>query len=304
MDDLKIKRKYDRVTVVHRLNLKTEQLNIQELQLIASGELPGLHPIEVEYGRGGKAKLTFTAVSRMDLAARLMSGVPFAQFVQLIRQVIAVISGCRARGVQVTNLELDPELIFVNTATREVQMLLWPVIAVAAYPDFRRFFRDLGLYYRPIQGEEQLRARYLGYIEQGGTFDLPQLDRRLVEWLNEACRPEPPRPVPGGEDDVRLWSDTLCRASTGETVTLTRYPFRIGRLPEFCDFPLLPENSRISREHLVLEKHEQSVWAVDKSRNGTLLNGMPMEKGKYYPLRSGDRLRIEQEELIFKRAGG
>ena len=54
-----------------------------------------------------------------------------------------------------------------------------------------------------------------------------------------------------------------------------------------------------SRKHCVIEKGTNGYDIVDlKSRNGTLVNGVPVERN---PLQPGDRIRVGDVEMVFER---
>lgn len=82
-------------------------------------------------------------------------------------------------------------------------------------------------------------------------------------------------------------------------VNLTKFPFVIGRARE-CDYVV--DTTAISREHLVIEFHEQRQFVMRDlgSRNGTFLNGERVAPNRDYPLRANDVISVADEvELVF-----
>lgn len=96
----------------------------------------------------------------------------------------------------------------------------------------------------------------------------------------------------------------LIRIPEGESLVHREYyatdlPFVIGR--EFdCDLVLPDQDRRISRQHAELRMNDDGQLVVlDRSTNGTNLNGKDLWKGDESPLADGDRVKIGDYELLF-----
>ena len=71
-------------------------------------------------------------------------------------------------------------------------------------------------------------------------------------------------------------------------ITITRFPFVVGRHPD-CDHRI--DDPTISRRHCAFSLRGRRVWVEDLgSRNGTRLNGEPLTEPR--PLGDGDRLDL------------
>lgn len=67
---------------------------------------------------------------------------------------------------------------------------------------------------------------------------------------------------------------------------------------------LLVRDESVSRNHLEIRVDAQNrAWAVDISSNGTLLNGVAMERSMPVPLLSGDQLTVGSVRLQFRATG-
>src|SRR5262245_47832535 len=87
------------------------------------------------------------------------------------------------------------------------------------------------------------------------------------------------------DPDVRLVPEGPVEA---EPATVRRFPFVVGRHRD-CDYR--PDDPLVSRRHLALTLRDGRVWVEDLgSRNGTRLNGEPLEET--LPLDDGDRLDL------------
>ena len=96
----------------------------------------------------------------------------------------------------------------------------------------------------------------------------------------------------------------LIRIPEGEAVTHREYyasatPFVIGREYD-CDLVLNDSGQHISRQHAELQRNEAGdLVFLDRSTNGTLLNGKELNKGDKVALSDGDRVMIGEYELLF-----
>ncbi|MBR5293163.1 MAG: FHA domain-containing protein [Oscillospiraceae bacterium] len=92
----------------------------------------------------------------------------------------------------------------------------------------------------------------------------------------------------------------LVRVSTGEVIELNKTPFRIGRERRSVDYAITG-NPTISKKHIEVrfEKGEFQVYDED-SLNHTYINGKRIPKKTWSRIRTGDILRLNNEEFECK----
>ena len=92
---------------------------------------------------------------------------------------------------------------------------------------------------------------------------------------------------------------TLFSLSEMENITISSYPFVIGKWSSKVDYVLNAKT--VSRMHLKIMREEDAYYMEDlNSKNGSYLNGiqaMPHEKVK---IEIGDKIRISEYEYIFQ----
>ena len=89
--------------------------------------------------------------------------------------------------------------------------------------------------------------------------------------------------------------------STGEEYPLVFGPDVIGTDPERCSIAF-PNNKNMEAEHCSITLARSKYFIADlNTRTGTLLNGVPVEPGKTYELRSADLITVAGEELVFSK---
>lgn len=95
-------------------------------------------------------------------------------------------------------------------------------------------------------------------------------------------------------------SAMIFRLKTGENATVSRQVFGIGkdqRQVEFC----VTNNTSISRRHAEIRQKNGAFYLVDlNSTNGTFLNGQKLSPNQEMILKSGDRIKLSDEEFQFK----
>ena len=122
---------------------------------------------------------------------------------------------------------------------------------------------------------------------------------KIIPSLNEEKRPvvpelkkrDIPRPV--------VKYPTLTRRATGVTVNIDKPVFRIGKERDKVDF-CVTENRTVSRLHATIYSRNGSCFVEDNnSTNRTYINGTPVLPDREIKLKSGDVLKLSDEEFDF-----
>lgn len=91
---------------------------------------------------------------------------------------------------------------------------------------------------------------------------------------------------------------SLVSQKSGKVVSLTKFPFYIGSLPDYMD--LVIEKETVSRFHAKLVRKENRIFVTDlNSTNGTSVNGKSVEIQEQVPLCGGDCVMFAEEEYLF-----
>lgn len=93
---------------------------------------------------------------------------------------------------------------------------------------------------------------------------------------------------------------TLVRKKNGESVSITKALFTIGKERAKVDF-CIPDNNSISRNHANIICKGGIYYLVDKnSTNYTFVNGNKITPNQEVKLNSGDKIRLADEEFEFR----
>lgn len=92
----------------------------------------------------------------------------------------------------------------------------------------------------------------------------------------------------------------LCRVRTGEEKAVDKGELVIGKASSGVDF-CIRDNTTISRVHAKILRHGTQYFIQDNdSMNHTYVDGRQVMKGQELPIQNGSRIRLSDEEFIFK----
>jgi len=93
---------------------------------------------------------------------------------------------------------------------------------------------------------------------------------------------------------------TLIRVRNNQRITINQAILRIGREEGFVDY-CVNDNMAIGRCHASISSRDNQYFIVDNnSKNHTYVDGRMVEAGKEYPLSSGVKIMLANEEFEFK----
>jgi len=93
---------------------------------------------------------------------------------------------------------------------------------------------------------------------------------------------------------------TLIRVKTGEIITVAATEFVIGKEKRRVNY-CIADNNSISRAHAKIVTRGNDHFAVDmNSTNFTYVNGTKLSSGQEHLLKSGDKIKLSDEEFEFK----
>ena len=95
---------------------------------------------------------------------------------------------------------------------------------------------------------------------------------------------------------------SLFRESKGENIKINKSIFVIGRERRNVDY-CVSDNSSVGRTHAEIILKNGTFYLVDqKSTNGSYVNGVKVAPLQEVELKNGDKIRLSDEEFIFRRS--
>ncbi len=308
MEHISVKKKTDRMIISHKIE-KTEQINTMVLDMLNKREIQGLLPVQIRNSVFGK-KLRCTVQNFRDINTWLKSGVEFDAFAEMILQIITILQKCESQGIPSGSLELNGDFVFFDYSSHKVCMIWWPVISLSVNARVSSFFLDLGAVYVSKRKDQDFRWDYLKFFDNRDKFDLVifkgYVESVLKRWKN-GLRDERDGGKLGIPDSLETRSArdaSLLWVSTGLRIDIEKYPFSIGRLPEYCNYAI-PGNQFISKKHItVLLRNGRHYIKDNGSANGTYLNGEKIPPNVECKLSAGDCIRIGNDDFVFHEVVG
>ena len=99
------------------------------------------------------------------------------------------------------------------------------------------------------------------------------------------------------------YTPVLYRISTGETIRITKKPFRLGREEASVDYAVL-NNHAVSRSHADIICKDDHYFIFDLgSKNKSYLNNRALPSKYEVEINGGDILKLADEEFEFRLGG-
>lgn len=326
MDDVKIKKKLNGITIVYKIK-KTQQISSRYWEILKGQSIRGLLPVELTSGLFGRSLQYFVSDS-ISLADYLRSNISFSEFIDMIMRFVKVFQDCEASGLRVSHLDLVPERVFLDD-NKNVKMIYRPMVVLDDYFDIQIFLKEIGTLYAP-GSSASYKDEYLKLLSGSGKFDLfwfqEDISNLGQKWSNNRSgriktdvstytHPQRPTPTANSQDGTAAFKDYFnktidmprrnCATSqlqlfslkTGEQVSVSLFPFSIGSGEGLCNY-VIRNNQYVSTHHAVIEQKGTMFYVKDtNSRNGTLLNDEELEPQKSYEINSGDVLEFADEKF-------
>ncbi|MDQ1144118.1 hypothetical protein QE429_000945 [Bacillus sp. SORGH_AS 510] len=163
-------------TVVNRLAYP-EAINERELRAIAGGVVDGLIPVMTEKTKKG-VLIQSTIEDMISLKSYFSSVVSKKMFLDTLIQLAAIVKACEKNLMNVNNLMLDWDYIFLDPRTKKVKCLFWPIVNNQHSVLLAEFFRELP--FRVVFSKhEDARyvASYIEYFKSQVPFSINQFEK-------------------------------------------------------------------------------------------------------------------------------
>lgn len=165
----------NRILVSNKLS-SPEEINLRELDMISRGMVEGFVPV-FEFKERRANYLKGSIESKVPLKDYLKHVITKVVFLDIVQQIINAIKLCEKNMMYVKNLGLDLEYIFIDTITKELSFIYWPVINSQLRVNIDEFFMDL-----PFQcvfsrfEDSSYVTEYIKFFRSGKIFSIKKLE--------------------------------------------------------------------------------------------------------------------------------
>ena len=173
-----IEQRKNKFIVVNQL-ADSESVNERELNAIAGGLVEGLIPIEAEKSRKGFITKS-TIAGMIPLPSYFSEPVSKNSFLDVVDQINSIISECEKNLMNVNNLMLDFDYIFVDNQTKKIHCIFWPVFNNQNIYAPSPFFYDLPFRVVFTKHEEHdYMIDYLQYFKNQSSFTIKSFGKLI-----------------------------------------------------------------------------------------------------------------------------
>lgn len=162
-----------------------EAINERELYAIAGGLMASLIPVEAETGKKGTTLKT-TIEEMMPLHSYFTAIVTKKMFLDIIVQIVAVVKECEKNLMNVNNLMLDWDYIFLDPRTKQLKCIFWPIVNNQHPCSVTEFFKEIP--FRVVFSKHESHdymASYLRYFKNQSPFSINSFEKMIFEWMGK-----------------------------------------------------------------------------------------------------------------------
>lgn len=303
-----------------------EAINARLHNLIADGYFEDFLPVHL-YQKGKETRIMCEVSGLIPISQYFNSSVSKKLFLEFVYQLSMVIKNCEENRINISNLELQKNMIFIDPKTHRIKCVFWPLVnnkrSSSAYLFFKQF--PYGLCFNINENNDYLRS-YKSFFDNNVLFSIHSFEKLLVGlfatsnlnginvsldkkniFSNKNLHTLEQKNIeynPFIEDEKIINSSVidgvvLIRCKTDDVIYVTKKQFRIGSEPKESDL-VLHENFYISRNHADIIIRNGKYYVVDHhSKNKTFVDGKIVPAEVEVEIVSGSRLRFADEDFVF-----
>lgn len=170
--------------VVNKL-MYPEAINERELHGIAGGLVESLIPVTTEITKKGVV-LKSTVDGLISLQTYFSSVVSKKMFLDVIVQLVAVVKECEKNLMNVNNLMLENDCIFLDPRTKKMKCIFWPIVNNANQSSLSEFFHELPfrIVFTKHENHEYV-STYVRYFKEHTPFSINSFEKLIFELMGK-----------------------------------------------------------------------------------------------------------------------
>lgn len=172
--------------VVNKLTHQ-ETINESELHVIAGGSIGSLIPVVAEQSKKGVV-INASIVGMISLQSYFSSLMTKKMFLNVIIQMITVVKDCEKKLMDVNNLMLNWDYIFLDPRTKKMKCIFWPVVNNQNAVVMAEFFQELP--FRVVFTNHENHdyvTQYVSYFKNNAAFSINHFEKMILDMMgNEA----------------------------------------------------------------------------------------------------------------------
>ncbi|MCP8969380.1 FHA domain-containing protein [Ectobacillus ponti] len=176
------------IHVVTNKLMYPEAVNERELQAIAGGHMSGLLPVKAEKGKKGTV-LTSSVADVVSLRSYVGGVVSKTKFFNIVSQLIAIMKHCEKGLMNINNLMLDCDYIFVQPKSQTIKCIFWPIVNNQNACSAAEFLNDLPFQMIFSRDEKHDYVPiYLQYFQNNSSFSMNGFEKLILELMGKPLK--------------------------------------------------------------------------------------------------------------------
>lgn len=313
-----------------------EVIHEKILKTIEAGLLPEFFPVKVLKSKDIKKAVLVCEVSGfINIDSYLRNVLSKDQFLSLVLQFISVINKCNDELLDANNIELRTECVFVDSSSKKIKCVYWPVVNNQTYIKAKDFFRNLPdkTNFASVEAKGFLN-KYKLFFNDLKPFSIKNFEVLVLELLGKEIQTNDISPSSGLLNEDRTSSELvsnindeaeisytptvassstkniadlnnfetnsfrLSRKKSKENINIYAPVFKIGKSEDGNDYAI-SDNRAISRRHAEIHVRNNQYFIVDcNSTNGVKINGKKIKPSVEYKIKRGDKIHLANEEFL------
>nr|WP_263324565.1 FHA domain-containing protein [Neobacillus sp. Marseille-Q6967] len=162
-----------------------EAINERELHAITGDSIGSLLPVTTEKSKKGII-IKGSIEGMMSLQSYFSGLMTKKMFLNVILQMIAVVKECEENLLNVNNLMLDWEYIFLDPRTKKIKCILWPIVNNQKAIPVEEFFQEMPfrVVFTKHENHDYI-TQYLRYFKNNEDFSINDFEKMIVEIMGK-----------------------------------------------------------------------------------------------------------------------
>lgn len=321
MGKITLKNKNGIIKVINKLSYP-EMINEYVYKIEKMNKYSGILPIDVVI-KGKCTIIQCNVYGMIGIQQYFAESVSKRDFISMLRLFIDNLKKLERDKINIDNLELDEKYVFINSKTREINCILWPVVNNKRENSPKEFLRKLVLLNESLSKEnESFIKEYINYVEGNLPFSINGFSKMLdlalenkksveIEHRKEAkdriqdkndIEYNPLTIIHSNKESVEKTMDNKLIACLTNIKKGTR-SFIEGDCYEIgtdIENDLCLTGKFISRNHAKIIVENGKYYLIDcNSKNGTFINSVRIPVGNPVEIFNNSEIYFADECFIF-----
>lgn len=178
MSKITYEAKKDRIIIVNRLSYP-EAVNERVHNAILSGMFEGLLPVSINQKRK-EIRLECVVQGMIPLTQYFSGFVTQKMFLDFVHEIAVQIKNCEKNMINLNNLDLHRDLVFIDPQTKRVKCIFWPVVNNQRGRPPHLFLKQLPFEFRFNPLDSGYLEAYKAFFSGVNPFSVNSFDRMVL----------------------------------------------------------------------------------------------------------------------------